>query len=117
MGLFGSGGGATILLVLVYLLDYPLHTAIGTATALMAISATSGVAGYALHGNLPWLEGLVIGLAAMASGVYFCKIANRASEKALNIAVGSVFISIGVIMFFVEGGTAGMLNGLHAMLY
>jgi uncharacterized protein len=116
MGLFGSGGGATILLVLVYILDYPLHTAIGTATALMAISATSGVIGYAMQKNISLLDGVVIGLAAMGSGMYFCKIANRASEKALNIAVGSIFIAIGISMFFIEGGTAGVLHSLQAML-
>ena len=68
-GLFGTGGGATILVVLVYVIDLPLHTAIGTATALMAITAAAGVIGYSLQGHIPWLDGIIIGLAAMASGV------------------------------------------------
>jgi hypothetical protein len=115
-GLFGTGGGANILLVLIYVMDFPLHTAIGTATALMAITAASGVIGYTIQGHIPWLEGIVVGLAAMASGAWFAKIANRSSEKALNIAVGSIFIAIGVAMFFVEGGTAGVLQSLHALI-
>lgn len=113
-GMFGTGGGATILVVLIYLMDFPIHTAIGTATALMAITAASGVVGYTLQGHIPWLDGIIIGVAAMISGVLFSKAANRASEKALNIAVGAIFIVIGIAMFFVEGGTSGVIESLHA---
>jgi uncharacterized membrane protein YfcA len=60
-GLFGTGGGATILVVLIYLMDFPIHTAIGTATALMAITAASGVVGYTIQGHIPWLDGIIIG--------------------------------------------------------
>lgn len=116
-GLFGTGGGATILVVLVYVMDFPLHTAIGTATALMAITAASGVVGYTLQGHIPWLDGIIIGLAAMASGTLFSKTANRASEKALNVAVGCIFIAIGMAMFFVEGGTDGVMQSLHAFVH
>jgi uncharacterized membrane protein YfcA len=115
-GLFGTGGGASILLVLTFVMDFPIHTAIGTATALMAISAASGVVGYAIQGNIPWLEGVIIGLAAIVSGTLFSKIANRASEKTLNITVGAIFIVIGVVMFFVEGGTDGVLQSLHTLV-
>jgi len=116
-GLFGTGGGATILLVLLYVMDFPIHTAIGTATALMAITAASGVVGYTLQGHIPWLDGIIIGLAAMASGALFSKAANRATEKTLNTAVGAIFIAIGVAMFFVEGGTNGVMQSLHAFVH
>lgn len=115
-GLFGTGGGATILVVLIYIMDFPIHTAIGTATALMAVTAASGVVGYTIQGHIPWLDGIIIGLAAMASGMLFSKVANRASEKALNIAVGAIFIAIGIAMFFVEGGTNGVLQSVHAFI-
>jgi len=115
-GLFGTGGGATILLVLIYIMDFPIHMAIGTATALMAITAASGVVGYTIQGHIPWLDGIIIGLAAVASGTLFSKAANRASEKTLNIAVGSIFIVIGIAMFFVEGGTDGVLQTVQAFL-
>ena len=113
-GLFGTGGGATILVVLIYLMDFPIHTALGTATALMAITATSGVIGYTIQGHIPWLEGIVIGAAAMIAGLIFSKRAIHATEKQLNIAVGTIFIIIGVAMFFIEGGTEGMIQSLHA---
>jgi uncharacterized protein len=115
-GLFGTGGGATILLVLIYVMDFPIHTAIGTATALMAITAASGVVAYTIQGHIPWLDGVVVGVAAMGSGLFFSKAANRASEKTLNIAVGGIFLIIGVAMFFVEGGTAGVLQSVNAFI-
>jgi uncharacterized membrane protein len=62
------------------------------------------------------LDGILIGLAAMASGMLFSKAANRASEKTLNIAVGVIFIAIGIAMFFVEGGTGGVMQSLKAFL-
>ncbi len=115
-GLFGTGGGATILVVLVYVMDLPLHTAIGTATALMAITAAAGVIGYSLQGHIPWLDGVIIGVAAIASGTLFSRTANKASERSLNIAVGCIFIAIGVAMFFVEGGTDGVMKTLHTLI-
>lgn len=111
-GLFGAGGGVTILLVLVYVLDFPLHTALGTATAIMAITATSGVIGYSINGHIPWVEGIVIGLAAMVSGMYFTKVANRISEKALNQVVGSIFILVGILMTFLGNGGGSILAQL-----
>jgi uncharacterized membrane protein YfcA len=115
-GIFGTGGGATILMVLIYVMDFPIHAAIGTATALMAISAASGVVGYTLQGHIPWLDCVIIGLAAMASGALFSKVANRASEKMLNAAVGVIFIGIGIAIFFVEAGTASVLNSMQTFM-
>jgi len=103
-GIFGAGGGVTILLILIYVLDFPLHMAIGTATAIMAVTCASGAIGYTLQGHIPWLDAVIIGLAAMASGLVFAKIANRASEKALNWAVGGIFILIGIAMTFIGDG-------------
>jgi hypothetical protein len=115
-GLFGAGGGGTILIVLVYVMDYPLHTAIGTSTAIMAITAASGAVGYATQGQIPWVEAVIVGLAAVVSGALFSKIANRASEKSLYIGAACIFITIGVVMFFLEGGTEGVIESLHTVV-
>lgn len=103
-GIFGAGGGVTVLLILVYVMDFPLHMAIGTATAIMAVTTASGTIGYIIQGHIFWLEGIAIGIATMVSGMFFAKIANRISEKGLNWAVGSIFILVGIAMFFVEDG-------------
>ncbi len=51
-GIFGAGGGMMIMLVLLVIFQYPPHTAIGTATAIMAIIALSGVIGYTVQGYI-----------------------------------------------------------------
>ena len=111
----GTGSGVTARVVMIYVMNFPIHLAIGTATAIMAAAAASGVIGYTVNGHIPWLDGIVIGLAAIASGLLFSRIANRASEKALNLAVGIIFIVIGIAMFFVEGGT-GVMDSVRAVL-
>jgi uncharacterized membrane protein YfcA len=75
----------------------------------MAITATSGVVGYSINGHVPWAEGAVIGLAAMLSGLFFTKVANRISEKALNRVVGSIFILVGIVMVFIGNGGGDIL--------
>ena len=52
----------------------------------------------------------------MMAGLIFSKRAIHATEKQLNIAVGTIFVIIGIAMFYVEGGTEGMMQSLHAFL-
>ncbi|MCD6275634.1 MAG: sulfite exporter TauE/SafE family protein [Thermoplasmata archaeon] len=101
-GIFGAGGGLMILFVLIFVLNFPLHLAIGTSVIIMAITASSGMVGYALHGNLKPLAGLILGISAALSATGSAKFANRIDEKILSKAVGLVFISLGIIMTVVN---------------
>ncbi len=97
-GIFGSGGGAMILLILIFILDFPIHLAIGTASLLMTITACSGAVGYAIHGNIQSLAGLIIGISAAISGVVSAIFANKVNEQILSKAVGVVFFILGIFM-------------------
>jgi uncharacterized membrane protein YfcA len=44
-GILGAGGGGMILLILVFVINYPLRVAIGTSALIMSIKAVSGVLG------------------------------------------------------------------------
>jgi uncharacterized membrane protein YfcA len=68
----------------------------------MAVTAASGAIGYTIQGHIPWLDGIIIGVAAMGSGMFFTKIANRTSEKALNWVVGAIFIAVGIAMTLID---------------
>jgi len=97
-GVLGAGGGGMILLVLTFVLDFPLHTALGTSMFIMAITALSGAVGYALHGNINLLAGVVIGLSAIVGGTLSARFANRVSEQVLSRAVSVIFVALGITM-------------------
>jgi uncharacterized membrane protein YfcA len=101
-GLFGAGGGMVFFLVLLIILKYPTKLAVGTSTAIMALTAISGTAGYAIHGNVDYSIGVIIAIAAVASGLASARLANKIPEKVLNRLVGAIFASIGVMMIVLK---------------
>lgn len=97
-GVMGAGGGMMILFALIFILKYPLHKAIGTSTLIMAITAFSGAVGYAIHGEIDILGGIVIGFGAVFGGLTSAKLANSFSEKKLAQVAGGLFIILGIVM-------------------
>lgn len=95
-GIFGAGGGMMIIFVLLLIFQYPPHTAIGTATAIMAIIALSGAVGYSIQGYVNLEYGIIIGLGAIFSGSIGSIFARKLDEKSLMITMGSVFILVGI---------------------
>ncbi len=101
-GLFGAGGGMMFLLVLLVILKYPTHLAIGTSSLIMAMTAASGTVGYALQGNVDFRTGAIIAVAAVASGLVGARLVHKVDEKILNRIVGTIFAVIGVVMYFIK---------------
>ena len=101
-GILGAGGGGVILLILIFVLNFPLHIAIGTSSLIMAITACSGTIGYALHGNIKPLAGLILGFSAAGSGMVSARFANKVNEQILGKAVGIIFIILGIIMSWIQ---------------
>ena len=97
-GIMGAGGGMMILFALIFILKFPLHKAIGTSTLIMAITALSGAVGYAIHGEIDVLGGIVIGVGAVIGGLASAKLANSFSEKKLAQVAGGLFVILGIIM-------------------
>jgi len=99
-GLVGAGGGMAFLLVLVLVLKFPIHKAIGTSSLIMSLTAASGTIGYALHGNVNFLSGIVVAIGSIIGGLLTSRLANRVSEKTLEKIVSGVFVCLGVLMIF-----------------
>ena len=97
-GIFGAGGGVMFLLVLIFILKYHVHKAIGTSTLIMAITAASGAVGYALNGNISLIIALIVGAGTIIGGRIGATYANRASEENLAKIVGLIFAILGIIM-------------------
>jgi len=68
-GLFGGGGGAVVVPLLIIWLGYGEREATGTSLAAIVPTAAIGVAAQALYGNVHVVDGLMIGLPALAGVV------------------------------------------------
>jgi len=101
-GLLGAGGGGFVFIILVFVLNFPIHLAVGTSVLIMAITASSGAIGFALHGNIKPVAGLVIGLSAVLGGTLSAWFANQVKEKILAKAIGITFILLGGIMMAIR---------------
>ena len=97
-GIFGAGGGVMILLALVIILGYPMHTAVGTSTLIMAITALSSDVGYFTHGHINFLYGILLAIGAVIGGMLGSKYANKINDQKLAVFLDIFFIIIGIIM-------------------
>jgi len=101
-GMLGAGGGLIFLMVLIFVLQFPIHEAVGTSSLIMAITAFSGTLGYALQGNIDFTAGLIIGISATIVGCISAGFANRVNEMILNKIISLVFGILGVIMILIR---------------
>ena len=89
-------------LVLMIVLKFPTHMAIGTSSLIMAITAASGTLGYALQGKVDFKTGIILAIAAVIGGLLSARLANKVSEKVLNRIVGGVFACLGIAMMILK---------------
>lgn len=101
-GVLGAGGGLIFLVILVFVLQFPIHEAVGTSSMIMAITAFSGTLGYAFQGNIDFTAGLIIGLSATIVGSISAGFANRLDETMLNKIISLVFGVLGVVMILIR---------------
>ena len=97
-GVFGAGGGVLIMFVLMFVLDYPIHSAIGTSTVIMAITAASASVGYLMRGNMDVNVGVVMAAATIVGGVAGARVVNSMDEGILARIVGVTIMVLGVVM-------------------
>ncbi len=97
-GTMGAGGGIMILLVLVFILDYRIHEAVGTSVMIMVFTALSGAIGHVVFGEFLIYYALV-GCVGGAIGAHLAaNFANLISEKRLGRIVGVIFVLLGSMM-------------------
>lgn len=99
-GFFGAGGGMLFLYVLILVLGYELHLAVGTSTLIMAITAASGAIGYALHGDLDILAAAFIIVGTIISSRLGAKLANKLGANVLARVIAVILIALGIMMLF-----------------
>lgn len=104
-GTFGAGGGMMMLVVLVFLLDYSMHMAIGTSITVMILMAFFGGLSHFYYKPFSILFLIIAAVGAFAGAVISARIANKMPETKLKRVVGFILAILGMsltikILFF-----------------
>ena len=102
-GFIGAGGGMMMLLVLTSFLGYELKTAVGTSVFIMTFTALTGALSHFVIGGMPDIQCLVLCIiSTLVFAQIASKLANKASPKTLNRAVGVILVILGGAMMIIK---------------
>lgn len=94
--LLGIGGGIIHVPVLIYALGFPIHLAIATSHATLALSAAVSVGEHARLGHVRWDLALPMGLGALAGAQLGAILSRRIATPALVRALGAAIALVGI---------------------
>ncbi len=87
-GMLGITGGIIKLPILVLLCGVPMDIAVATSTVMVAVTALSGVAGHAIHGQVDWRTGSILAIAALIGGLIGSRISVSMNKTRLKKIFG-----------------------------
>jgi uncharacterized membrane protein YfcA len=99
-GLFGVGGGAIIVPLLVLWLGYEQREATGTSLAAIAIIAAMAAAAHAVYGNVNVDDGLLVAAPAIVGVLAGTAIQQRISERAVAGAFVVLLVASAAVLVF-----------------
>ncbi|MFA6022548.1 MAG: sulfite exporter TauE/SafE family protein [Candidatus Pacearchaeota archaeon] len=94
-GFFGGGGGLLLLGVLILILNYETHEAIGLSVLIMLFLALFGGAIHYFYMPFPLIPALIGCIGGVIGAMYSSVLANKISEDKLNIIVGIFLLIMG----------------------
>ena len=94
-GFFGVGGGFAIVAVLLVVLAFPAHEAIGTSLVVVALASAMGLAASVRHAGVDWAAAVPFAIAGAAGAGLGRRAAARVDERVLRrgFAVGLVALA------------------------
>lgn len=96
-GIFGIGGGVLIVPGLVYLLDFPMHRAIGTSLAvLLPPIGAAAVLAYYRAGNIDWQAAIFLAVTIFIGAWLGAKLANQLPPHSMHLLFGLFLIGLGI---------------------
>ncbi|MDA3836360.1 MAG: sulfite exporter TauE/SafE family protein [Nanoarchaeota archaeon] len=99
-GVFGVGGGLSILVALVFILGYPIRVAIGTSVLIMAFIALSGGIGHFIHRPFPLTDIIITSFGGIIGAVVASKYVNKISEERMFKISGIILIILAFVVIF-----------------
>jgi uncharacterized membrane protein YfcA len=95
-GMFGVGGGTVIVPLLVLWLGFGERLATGTSLMAIVVIGALAAAGQGLHGNVDLLEGIMIGIPAIAGVVIGTGLQQRLPERAIALLFAVLLVAVAV---------------------
>lgn len=95
-GLFGVGGGAVIVPLLIIWLGYGEREATGTSLTAIVVIATLAAAGHGLYGNLDILKGILIGVPAVGGVIAGTALQQRIPRRAISLLFAALLVAVAV---------------------
>jgi uncharacterized membrane protein YfcA len=95
-GLFGVGGGAVIVPLLVLWLGFDERTATGTSLAAIVVIAAVAAAVHGAYGNVHLREGVLVGVPAVAGVLIGTELQQRISRKAISLVFSAMLAVVAV---------------------
>ncbi len=99
-GLFGVGGGAIIVPLLVLWLGYEHREATGTSLAAIAIIAAMAAAAHAAYGNVNLGDGLLVAAPAIVGVLAGTALQQRISERAVAATFVVLLVASAAVLIF-----------------
>lgn len=105
-GLFGVGGGALMMPVLLILFHFPVHVAAATSMFMIFLSSIPGSAAHAHFGHIQWLHAALLAPGAWAGGKFGAWLSLKLRVRTLALVLRLMLIATGLRLIW---------DGLQAM--
>lgn len=99
-GLFGVGGGAVIVPLLILWVGYGEREATGTSLAAIPLIALLGAVVQGIHGNVHVAEGLLVGVPAIGGVVAGAALQQRVPVRLISGAFSLLLVASAVVLIF-----------------
>jgi uncharacterized membrane protein YfcA len=99
-GLFGVGGGAVIVPLLILWLKYEEREATGTSLAAIPVIAAIGVLVQGIHGNVHVADGLLMGIPAIGGVVAGAALQQRVPVRFISGAFAVLLVASAAVLVF-----------------
>lgn len=100
--ILGIGGGVIHVPMMTYILHFPVKVAIATSTAILAVSAISGVISHGVLGHIVWVTAFGLGLGASLGAQIGVRVAGK-TKSAILMKATSVLVLLTAIKFLMTG--------------
>lgn len=97
--LFGVGGGIVMVPLLIALAGFAVRPAAATSLAAIGLIAVEGVVFYGLHGDLRFVEAVVLGVPAAGGALVGTAVQQRLANRTLSFAFSALLLGVAIRLF------------------